>query len=64
MRRLLMAALSLLVLSACEKPARENSFFPLAEGLRWVYKVETRFDDPEGFVDVSTLTITNREPAS
>ncbi|MEY4468382.1 MAG: hypothetical protein RIR21_2176, partial [Pseudomonadota bacterium] len=43
MRRLLVAALGLLVLSACEKPARENTFFPLADGLRWVYKVETRF---------------------
>lgn len=60
MRRLILVMLALVLLGGCEKPARENSYFPLAEGLRWVYKVEIHFDDPEGYVDVSTLTMTNR----
>ena len=60
MRRLVLVMLALVLLGGCDKPARENSYFPLAEGLRWVYKVEIRFDDPESYVDVSTLTITNR----
>lgn len=60
MRRLLFPATLLVVLAGCgEKPASENPFFPLAEGKRWTYRVETTFDDPEGHVDVSTLTLTN-----
>lgn len=64
MRRLLLNAPPLFVLAfvltGCgEKPASENSFFPLAEGKRWTYKIEISFDDPEAHVDTSTLTLTN-----
>ena len=60
MRRLLLAAPLLLVLTGCgKKPASENSFFPLAEGKQWTYKIETSFDEPEAHVDTSTLTLTN-----
>ncbi|MFN5445342.1 MAG: hypothetical protein ACK5AJ_01705 [bacterium] len=60
MRRLILVLVALSLLGGCEKPERENTYLPLAEGLRWVYKVEITFDDPESFVDTSTLTITNR----
>ena len=63
MRRLLLTApplFALAVLTGCgQKPASENPFFPLAEGKRWTYKIETSFDDPEAHVDTSTLTLTN-----
>lgn len=60
MRRLLFPVTLVVLLAGCnEKPATENPFFPLAEGKRWTYKVEITFDDPEGHVDTSTLTLSN-----
>ena len=48
------------LLVGCSKPERENPFFPLEEGRSWTYKVEIVYDDPDGRVDSSTLTLTNK----
>lgn len=52
----------LCLLSACEKPAHENPFFPLESGRSWTYKVEIAFDDPDARVDSYSLTLTNKGP--
>ena len=48
MRRFILAACSLLTLTACDKPANDNPLFPLGAGKRWNYEIETVYDDPEG----------------
>jgi len=48
MRCFIFAACSLLLLTACDKPANDNALFPLASEKRWTYEIETVYDNPEG----------------
>lgn len=48
MRCFILAACSLLFLTACDKPANDNPLFPLGAGKRWTYEIETVYDNPEG----------------
>ena len=55
----LSALAALTALTACDKPAHEHPYFPLAEGHSWTYEVSTQFDDPEGHTDITHTTLTN-----
>ena len=59
MRALFFSAALLAMLGGCSKPAHDNPFFPLQEGRSWTYKIEIAYDDPDGHIDSSTLTLTN-----
>jgi hypothetical protein len=48
MRCFIFAACSLLLLTACDKPANDNPLFPLGSEKRWTYEIETVYDNPEG----------------
>jgi hypothetical protein len=49
----------LLWLAGCDKPDNDNPLFPLAEGMRWTYRIEISYDAPEPYVDRSTITMSN-----
>lgn len=59
MRLTALSLLALLSLSACDKPAQENEFFPLAKGKTWRYQVETVYDDPDSQTVSYTLEMRN-----
>ncbi|NQW67416.1 MAG: hypothetical protein HQ455_09385 [Burkholderiales bacterium] len=59
MRCFLLAACSLLFLTACDKPVNDNPLFPLGAGKRWTYEVETVYDDPEGKTVKQTMAFHN-----
>lgn len=59
MRSLFFATCSLLLLTACDKPANDNDLFPLAAGHRWTYQVETVYDNPEGKTVNQTMEFHN-----
>lgn len=52
-------AAALGLLAGCDKPANDNPLFPLGEGLSWTYRIEISYDEPEPYVDRSTITMTN-----
>jgi len=64
MRCFILAACSLLFLTACDKPANDNPLFPLGAGKRWTYEVETVYDDPEGKTVKQKMEFNNLGSAS
>jgi hypothetical protein len=64
MRCFILAACSLLFLTACDKPANDNPLFPLGAGKRWTYEVETVYDNPEGKTVKQTMAFHNLGSAS
>ena len=49
----------ILWVAGCDKPDNDNPLFPLAEGMRWTYRVEISYDAPEAYVDRSTIAMSN-----
>ena len=56
---MLAAIASFMLLAGCDKPANDNPLFPLAEGMRWTYRIEISYDAPEPYVDRSVITMSN-----
>jgi hypothetical protein len=56
---MLAAVASFMLLAGCDKPANDNPLFPLAEGMRWTYRIEISYDAPEPYVDRSVITMSN-----
>lgn len=59
MRSLFLLVGLLVMLGGCGKPVHENPLFPLKEGRSWTYRIDIAYDDPDGHLDSSTLTLTN-----
>jgi hypothetical protein len=59
MRLTTLSLLALLSLSACDKPVQENPLFPLVQGKKWVYQVETTYDEPDAKTVSYTMEMSN-----
>ena len=59
MRYPLVLLCSVFTLVACDKPSNDNPLFPLGEGKRWTYQIETVYDNPEGKTVQQKLEVHN-----